>query len=376
MLLKKQLISCAVALSVAFSSMPLVAADETEELEQQLEDLQQQADAQQQETERIQKDIENVSEELRILDESVGVAQAEYDNVSNALDRTENKIVANQELLEETEQKLAVKQKILGRRVRDIYVHGKLSYIDVLFGAKNLTDLFTRMDLLTRVIKHDYSLVQLVLDDKRVVERARAELEEEYAERKELVRDAAAKETRLRSAKAEKDEMLDRLEQDMALSQQAYEELLAASEEVERLIQQSRYVYSGPVTGSGEMIWPIVGEITSEFGWRTHPIYGDSRYHSGLDIAGDYGDPIHAAAAGQVIYSGWISGYGYAVVIDHGGGISTLYGHNESLVVSEGQIVAQGQVIAYCGSTGNSTGPHCHFEVREGGEPVSPWGYL
>ena len=124
------------------------------------------------------------------------------------------------------------------------------------------------------------------------------------------------------------------------------------------------------------MIWPIVGEITSPFGWRTHPIYGDGRFHSGMDIGGDYGDPILAAAAGTVIYSGWISGYGYAVIIDHGGGLSTLYGHNESLAVGEGQAVSQGQVIAYCGSTGNSTGPHCHFEVRENGEPVDPMGYL
>nr|MBO6295084.1 M23 family metallopeptidase [Schwartzia sp. (in: firmicutes)] len=100
------------------------------------------------------------------------------------------------------------------------------------------------------------------------------------------------------------------------------------------------------------------------------------RYHSGMDIGGDYGDPIIAAAAGIVTYSGWISGYGYAVIIDHGGGISTLYGHNEALAVAEGQTVSQGQVIAYCGSTGNSTGPHCHFEVREGGEPVDPMGYL
>ena len=124
------------------------------------------------------------------------------------------------------------------------------------------------------------------------------------------------------------------------------------------------------------MIWPISGEITSEYGWRTHPIYGDAHYHSGLDIGGDYGQPILAAAAGTVIHSGWISGYGNTVIIDHGGGVSSLYGHNEDLAVSEGQHVSQGQVIAFCGSTGNSTGPHCHFEVREGGEPVSPYGYL
>ena len=124
------------------------------------------------------------------------------------------------------------------------------------------------------------------------------------------------------------------------------------------------------------MIWPISGPITSPFGWRTHPIFGSQRFHSGLDIGGDYGMPIHAAKAGVVSHAGWIGGYGNTVMIDHGGGIVTLYGHNQSLNVSVGQQVSQGQVIAFCGSTGNSTGPHCHFEVRLNGEPVSPYDYL
>ena len=226
------------------------------------------------------------------------------------------------------------------------------------------------------MIRNDFQLVQKVLADKRVVEKARAELEKERAAQAALAKEADARQQELRQRKREKDRLLEKMETDKELSQQAYEEIVAASKEIEKLIRQSRYHYSGPTTGSGGMIWPIEGEITSPFGWHVHPITGDARFHSGIDIGGDYGDPIRAAAAGQVIYAGWISGYGYAVIIDHGGGISTLYGHNESLAVSEGQMVAQGQVIAYCGSTGNSTGPHCHFEVREGGEPVEPLGYL
>ena len=124
------------------------------------------------------------------------------------------------------------------------------------------------------------------------------------------------------------------------------------------------------------MIWPLSGPITSEYGWRTHPIYGTQKFHSGLDIGGEYGLPIQAAAAGTVSYAGWISGYGNTVMIDHGGGVVTLYGHNESLNVQVGQLVGQGQIIAMCGSTGNSTGPHCHFEVEVNGEVVSPYLFL
>ena len=124
------------------------------------------------------------------------------------------------------------------------------------------------------------------------------------------------------------------------------------------------------------MIWPVNGVITSPYGYRTHPIFGTTIYHSGIDIGVDYGTPVQAADGGTVVEAGWGSGYGYAVVIDHGNGLSTLYGHNQELAVSAGQSVSQGQVIAYAGSTGNSTGPHVHFEVRANGDPVDPQGYV
>ena len=174
----------------------------------------------------------------------------------------------------------------------------------------------------------------------------------------------------LEDKKAEQNELLEKAMYDQQTSEQAYEELMAASEQVARMIRQRDRGSSGGYYSGEGMIWPLDGPVTSEFGWRVHPIFGTSRYHSGLDIGGDYGLPIRAAAGGTVIYSGWISGYGYAVIIDHGGGLTTLYGHNEELTVGEGESVSQGDIIAWCGSTGNSTGPHCHFEVRLDGEVV------
>ena len=172
---------------------------------------------------------------------------------------------------------------------------------------------------------------------------------------------------------------------------QAVEELNASSAQITALLkarqaeraaarataaaQQSSPTYSW-VQGSGQLGWPVSGEITSPYGYRTHPIWGTTIYHSGIDIGVDEGTPVHAADGGTVAWSGWMGGYGYAVVIDHGNGMSTLYGHNSELAVSEGQDVGKGQVIAYAGSTGNSTGPHVHFEVRISGDPVDPMGYL
>ena len=366
------------ALLVCVAPSSLVWADdaETQELESQLEALQRQAEEQQAKTEQLDARIGTVSEQLRELSEEVKSAEAEYNEIARQLEATEMSIEENAELLAETEKELAEKNAQLRGRIRNVYMYGQISYIDVLLGAKDFSDFLTRMDLFKRVINSDYELVKRVREAKRIVEETRAALERQRAFEARLAREAEEKHLELLEKRQDKNALLQKIETDREVSQQAYEELIAASAEVERLIRASRYRYQYPGGGTGSMIWPLYGEITSEYGWRTHPIYGDSRYHSGMDIGGEYGDPIIAAAAGTVIYSGWISGYGYAVIIDHGGGISTLYGHNEALAVGEGQTVSQGQVIAYCGSTGNSTGPHCHFEVREGGEPVDPMGYL
>lgn len=128
--------------------------------------------------------------------------------------------------------------------------------------------------------------------------------------------------------------------------------------------------------GSGQMLLPVAGEITSPFGWRMHPVLGYERFHSGLDIGADYGAVIYAAERGVVIFAGWYGGYGNAVIIDHGGNITTLYGHTSELYVTEGQAVQRGQAIAAVGSTGLSTGPHLHFEVRQDGEPTDPVAFL
>ena len=370
------------ALNLALSlliSLSVTGTALADDLEDQLADLQRQAEEQQAKTNEASAKVESVSERLRQIQEELRVATAAYKEVKGQLDSVEDKISDNTELLQKTEADLKVKNKKLQQRVRDIYINGQISYVDVLFGAKDFADLMTRMDVLKRIIKHDYDLIMKVKEEKATVENTRAQLEKDKAEAEVLVADAQAKKTKVEDKESEQQVLLDQAIYDRDTSERMYEEIMAASQEVANMIRRSQMSsagYSGAPAGAGGMIWPISGPITSEFGWRTHPIFGTARFHSGLDIGGDYGMPIYAAASGTVIYAGWISGYGNAVIIDHGGGVTTLYGHNDSLNVSEGENVAQGQVIAMCGSTGNSTGPHCHFEVRENGEPVSPYGYL
>ena len=374
--------------------------------------------------ELIQGKIDSVSEYKRQLDEDAAEATALYEERQAALDETIYRIGENETKLAEVTEELSEKHVVLETRVRDIYINGQISYLDVLFGAQDFGDFLTRMDLLKRVIIHDSELVSDVLAYQTEIKEVGKQLEADRRIQEELAAQAQeAMDVKLEKV-AKQQALIDLMQNDKDVYDRQYDEMMASSAEVERLIHEreeelrraaeeiqrraeevrrqeeaarrqaemeARANQAGNIEfipeddGGGEyvmqsygggMIWPISGPITSEFGWRVHPIFGSQRFHSGLDIGGDYGMPIHAAQSGVVIEAGWIGGYGNTVMIEHGNGVVTLYGHNESLAVGVGQQVSQGQVIAYCGSTGNSTGPHCHFEVRLGGEPVSPWNYL
>ena len=374
-----------------------VSADE---LEDEKAAYEAEAEAAKQKSDIMQAKIDSVSELKRVLDEEAAVATADYDEKQGALDETLERLEENSLKLLETQRDLEKKHRVLEKRVRDIYINGQISYVDVLFGAQDFADFLTRMDLLKRVIMQDSDLVNEVLAYQQEIVEIGKSLEADRKIQSELAERAAlAKNIKLQKV-AEQQALIDRMNNDKEVYDRQYAEMIAASNEVARLIEQKRYQEqvaameaerqrqaqqnqsqyqdAGNVapSSSGGMIWPVSGEITSPFGWRTHPIFGSQIFHSGLDIGADYGVPIVAAQSGVVIEAGWIGGYGNTVMIDHGGGVVTLYGHNQSLAVDVGQSVSQGQVISYCGSTGNSTGPHCHFEVRVNGEPVSPYNYL
>ncbi|MBR1396994.1 MAG: peptidoglycan DD-metalloendopeptidase family protein [Selenomonadaceae bacterium] len=352
----------------------LTEADEIEKLENKKAAYEALAQRAIQKADLIQERIDSISEYKRVLDEEADVAIAEFNERQAALDETLKRIADNENTLKSLQQEYNQKHAQLSKRVRDIYIHGQISYLDLIFGSKDFDDFLTRMDLLRRLIKQDCDLVQSILQNQTDVKSIISQLESDRAAQTELVEKAErAKEVKL--SKVEKQqELINKMQSDKEIYNQQYDELMAASQQIAVLIYQSKYKYTA--AGAGGMVWPIAGTITSQFGWRTHPIFGDRRFHSGIDIGGDYGMEIHAAKAGIVTHAGWISGYGNTVMIEHGGGIVTLYGHNQSLDVNVGQQVLQGQVIAHCGSTGNATGPHCHFEVRLNGEPVSPYEYI
>ena len=374
----KRYTSLGMVILLIFMAVGPVLANELEQQQQKLGNIQQQMTDQQGKAAQAQNKVDSVSEQLRQIQVDLDTAEGEYNAIQTKLSLTEQQIAINTEVLAKAEKDLAERSLILSKRMRDIYENGQVGYLDVLLGSSDFTDFTSRMDILKRVANRDVELVLKVKAERELVLQKRTELENDRATILELKKSAAEKKQLIEVRKQDRQKVLDTAVSERDTAERAYQELLETSREIEQMIRriQSGNRNSGPVNSTGAMIWPASGPITSPFGWRTHPIFGTTRYHSGVDIGADYGDAVAAADSGVVVFAGWYGGYGKAVIIDHGGGISTLYGHNSELLVSEGQRVRKGEIISRVGSTGYSTGPHLHFEVRQDGSPVDPMGYL
>lgn len=347
-----------------------------EEAQEKLSEVRQQMEVQQSRRQQAQQQVDTLSNQLQTIQKDLDKALNEYKEIVDKRKITEQQIEANTEILEKTEAALAERSRILNKRMRDIYKNGQISYLDVLLGANDFSDFATRVEILKRVIRQDINLITTVQAERNLILEKREQLVRDKAAVVELEKAAEDKQQVIAQRKKERATLLASAVQERDESEREYQNLLEESRRIEEMLRRRGSTTTESAGSTGSMLWPIQGEITSPYGWRTHPIFGTQRYHSGIDIAGDYGDPIKAADGGIVSDASWWSGYGNMVVIDHGGNIQTLYGHCSQLLVSEGQHVSKGQVIALVGATGYATGPHLHFEVRQNGSPVDPMGYL
>ena len=381
---------------VVLCGTPVYIMAEDEDLTNQLDSIQQQVNHQNAAKADAETVIGSVSEQLRQIEEQLRQATAELGTIKEQRVAVENDITLNERQLAEAQKRLEGRESVFYKRVRDIYINGRLSYLDVVIGSKDFSDFANRLEVLKRIIDSDITLINEIKKERADIEAHKQKLEADRAKLVELEKAALAKQAEIEQKKAERNVVLQKAQNDRATAMQAIEELNASSAQVSAMLKERQAARAAAaavaaaaaqssggqgasdnwVQGTGQLGWPVSGEITSPYGYRVHPIWGTTIYHSGIDIGVDEGTPVHAADGGVVVWSGWMGGYGYAVVIDHGNGLSTLYGHNSELAVDEGQSVAKGQVISYAGSTGNSTGPHVHFEVRVNGDPVDPMGYL
>jgi murein DD-endopeptidase MepM/ murein hydrolase activator NlpD len=341
----------------------------------------------------LSAEIDAVNGRLRALSKRVGDVSTRLATIEHALALHQEKLDRVTELYKvETERFLFLKHQYgitverLDQRLVELYEGGEPSTLEVLLSSHSFSDLISNAEYVDTVRVQDARIAGQIKPAKKLANDQRL--------RTQRFRAVVAAETRTIKIETEQVRSVERTlfqqkHQLAAARQSRHESLIhvteskkeylheaaglsSASAALAARVQGSSGSYSPPdsTPSAAGLIWPANGPVTSPFGMRW------GRMHEGIDIGVPYGTPIHAAAAGTVIYAGWMSGYGNLVVIDHGGGLATAYAHQSALAVSNGQSVTQGQTIGYVGCTGHCFGPHLHFEVRVNGEPVDPLGYL
>lgn len=342
-----------------------------------------------------QQDVSSQQSDYQMKDKELGKKiqekAQEVDELQSEVDTTQAKVDKLDNSIRVKKEEMANRKDGLEKRLRNMYKKGTVSFVDIILSSNNVTEFISNLEFVQKIYENDKNTLktltseheQLKKDEKKVVE-YRASLEEKQ-------RKVAEAKKSLEKDQAQVRKQIEELKQAYAdLGNQIYSAQQA--EMAKQQGSQNNYNNSGstsPGTSGGSSYvqpgstgifqWPVRGMITSEFGPRSFLLNGApySDFHTGIDIAVPGGTPICAADGGKVIIAEYNYYSGYTVVIDHGNGLSTLYGHNSNFAVSVGQTVSKGQVIAYCGKTGYLvTGYHCHFQVNVNGRPVNPMGYL
>ncbi len=341
------------------------------------------------EQKKLEKKINELKQKENVEIKKLTTTQKNLEKTKKSIKSCENKLwksrlnmsrlQSNLNSLEREHKKLS---QTAAKRVREIYKGERISVLHVIFASKDLSTFFDRLYYQKAMLKKDKQLMEELKQKSEEILRSQRSVAYEKRNIASNLQVMNRKKRRLNYSVQTSEYLISKLRTDRQAYEQAQRELASLSKDIEKDISN---LVSTQTLVDTVFIRPVAGAISSGFGWRRHPIFGSRRFHSGIDIAGRNRAPIKASNSGKVIHSGWYGGYGKVVIINHGiladgphkgKKASTLYAHLSRTDVAVGNYVKKGQVIGYEGSTGYSTGPHLHFEVRINGKPTNPLNFI
>ena len=389
-----RLISCIIAgilvaamvFSMIASGLVYAGAVSSKELKGKLSDLEDQKASVKAELDSLAGKVDEVAKTRAALQKEIKLTKEEITTVTAYIDRLQDQIDVKTTELDAAIKALDSKKERFSETVRTTYEQGETSYLEVLLNASNFSDLLSRLEIVSAIMDDNKKIVAEYTAAKEDIQQKRDDLQatqDEQVQYQESLQ-AYQKEQKAEYERitSEMDTVSDQIAEQSRKEAAAAAAAAAAAKKKGGSSSSSSSSSAGNLSSatltSGTFTWPLPGYTnnSSAYGWRVHPIYGTRKFHKGEDIPAPTGTPIVAAASGTVTTAGWVSGYGNYTVINHGGGVMTAYGHQSAIHVSVGQRVTAGQTIGLVGSTGNSTGPHLHFEVYVNGSTRNPMSYF
>jgi murein DD-endopeptidase MepM/ murein hydrolase activator NlpD len=378
MMIRKKLPAALLLALFMLSALFPAYADQLDDTQQELQNVNRALNQQQQQLNQTQKAEQGVIAQMAVLEKEIKDAEDDLSETTVKIDVLKIKITEVQEDIEIKQHAIAEKSKQLGDRLVYIFEDGNVSYLEILFSSNDFSDFLTRYEMLSVIVSNDKELINTIKKERAELEMTKGDLEVSSKELEQVFTTQQNLKNDLEFRQNEKQKMLQTIQNEKAKYQEAIDELESNSYKLEQMIRSIQVQSGGGRAGTGVYTWPLPGysTITSPFGMRFHPILQVRKLHTGVDIAAPSGANIVAADDGTVIFSASNGGYGQTIIIDHGKNMSTLYAHQSVLIAKVGDEVTKGQIIGKVGTTGWSTGPHLHFEVRVNGTPTDPMSYI
>ena len=332
-----------------------------------------------QELAALQSRKSSILEEIGKLDAAIEAAEAELEVQEELIAQLDGLIVIKEAELAESQRKEAEQYDKLKDRVRFMHENGSMSYLSILLSSDDFSDFLSRYEIVSQISKYDKKLFEELKALKEQIAEQKASLEADRADAVEVKASMEANKQELEATYNDRNAQMKQIEAAEGDAKAQYLEIEAEedrlSEEIKKAVNELAKSQASATYVGGSFMWPLPAAnnvVTCKYGMRTHPITGVYKLHTGVDLRASSGTKIYAANSGTVTTAAYSTAYGYYVVINHGGGVATLYAHMSKMAVSRGQKVSQGAVIGYVGSTGYSTGPHLHFEIIKNGNYVDP----